>query len=402
MTNEIEELRNLNLEKEELLARKNAIKQKLAEHRDSFTDKELDENTAETRDINEKLKDIDGKIKNAQERAKNQEKEERKNFMEEKTEVEIRSSMEYRKAFMDFVQKGVNSDILQKRTDEFTHVSDAQTVVPETVLAEIIKQSKVSGNILSKVRKLNIKGGVKVPTITLMPTASWIDEDNPSDRKKVTTGGVTFSYFGLEVKLAQSILSEYVSIDAFEAEFAKLAVEAMTNAKEIAIFNGTGSGQPTGILTNTNVTSVNLSAANLVKYDKLFEAISKLGTGYRSGAEFVMAQSTWDKIEGMVDTNGQPVARVNYGFNTVSMSLFGHPVNIVEEDRIKGIDNAVAGTDYIIVYGQFDKYAINSNGSLTVKKYTDEDNNQYVTKAFEVLDGKVLDAKAFIKVKLAS
>ena len=75
---------------------------------------------------------------------------------------------------------------------------------------------------MPKVRKMNIKGGVKIPTLTLTPTASWIDEDTPSDRQKLQTGSVTFSYYGLEVKIAQSILSEYVSIEEFEKEFAVL------------------------------------------------------------------------------------------------------------------------------------------------------------------------------------
>ena len=82
--------------------------------------------------------------------------------------------------------------------------------------------------------------------------------------------------------------------------------------------------------------------------------------------------------------------------------MFGYPVNLVEEDRIKGIDTATADTDYILVLGQFNKYAINSNGNLGVYKYRDEDKNQDVTKALEFLDGKVLDAKAFLRIKLAA
>ena len=220
-------------------------------------------------------------------------------------------------------QRGVKSDVLEFRGDAFTHTTDAASVIPTTLLDEIVRESKITGTILPKVRKMNVKGGVKIPTITAIPAAEWIDEDNPSDRKKLTTGSVTFSYYGLEVKIAQSLLSEYVSIEAFENEFAVLAVEAMVNAKEIAIFNGTGSGQPTGILAETGITEVSLSAANLVKYDKLVEAIGKLKVGYRAGAEFAMNAATWDKIVGMVDSNGQPVARVNYGLNGATMSLFG-------------------------------------------------------------------------------
>lgn len=403
MNNEVTKLRDLDLEAESLKARKNAIKQKLAEHRDEFSASQetRTETRSELEKINQRLTEIQSARSAIAELAqKNQNKEERKINMEN-NEMNKRSSMEYRKAFMDYIQRGAKSEILEFRENAFTHTTDAASVIPTTIIDEIVKESKIAGNILSKVRKMNVKGGVKIPTMTAIPVAEWIDEDNPSDRKKVQTGSVTFSYYGLEIKIAQSLLSEYVSIDAFEREFVTLAVEAMTNAKEIAIFNGTGSGQPTGILTDS-VTSVTLTAENLVKYDKLYEAIGKLPAAYRAGAEFAMNAATWDKIVGMVDSNGQPVARINYGLNGASMSLFGYPVNLVEADRIKGIDTASAGTDYIIVLGQFNKYAINSNGDLGVIRYRDNDANQDVTKALEFVDGKVLDKKAFLKIKLGA
>lgn len=403
MTDTIAELRDLNLELESLKARKNAIKSKLAEHRDSFTDEDIANSTNEANEIRTQINSVQEKIKKAQERAKIEE--ERKgetNFMENIPNVDKRSSMEYRKAFMEYIQRGTSNEILEKRADAYTSTTTAATVIPTTVLNEIIRVSKITGNILPKVRKLNVKGGLDIPTISAIPTASWITEDTPSDRKSVSTGKVSFSYYGLEVKIAQSLLSEYTSVEAFEAEFAILAVEAMTNAKEIAIFNGTGSGQPTGILKTTGVNEASLTAANFVKYDKLVDAVGKLPVGYRAGAEFAMASSTWDKLVGMVDTNGQPVARVNYGLGETTRSFLGYPVNLVEEDRIKGIDTATADTDYIVVLGQFNKYAINSNGNLGVYKYRDEDKNQDVTKALEFLDGKVLDANAFLRIKLVT
>lgn len=394
MIDEVEELRNLNLEKESLIARKNAIKAKLAEHRDEITDAD----NAEAKQIKSDLEKVEEKIKDAQERAKQNEKEEKRNYMEN-TNVDKRSSMEYRQAFMNFIQRNEKSDLLEKRADAVTTTATAATVIPTTVLNEIIRESKIQGNVLSKVRQLNVKGGVKIPTISAIPTATWIDEATVSDRKNLSTGAVTFSYYGLEVRIAQTLLSEYTSIDAFEAEFARLAVEAMVNAKEIAIFKGTGSGQPTGILNTTGVTSVTINAADFPKYTKLVEAFGKLPVDYRAGAELYVAQGTWDAIVGMVDNSGQPVARVNYGFNGIEQSFLGYPVNIVEEDRIKSFANGTASTDFFAVLGNLNYYALNSNGNLGVYKYRDEEKNQDVTKALEFVDGKVLQPKAFVVFK---
>jgi HK97 family phage major capsid protein len=400
MTDSVIELRDLNLELESLKARKDAIKKQLAEHRDTLTDEQIATSTTEATEVRDAIKSVEEKIKLAQEKVSAENEKNENRSIEKMENLEKRSTMEYRKAFMDYIQRGVASEILETRADAYTSTSTASTVIPNTVLDEIIKASKISGNILAKVRKMNVKGGVRVPTLSVIPTATWITEDKSSDRQGLSTGSVQFSYYGLEVKIAQSLLSEYTSIDAFEREFASLAVEAMTNAKEVAIFNGSGVGQPTGILKDAGVKEVALTLAELGKYDKLVGACGNLAVGYRAGAEFAMASSTWDKIVGMVDSQGQPVARVNYGLNGATMSLFGYPVNLVEADRIKGVDTATAGTDYVIVLGQFNKYGLNSNGEIGVIKYVDHDHNQTVTKALEFVDGKVLDTNAFIKIKL--
>lgn len=412
----LEELRSslLSLNKNDLIARKEQIKKLAREHRDTLSNEDLDNNIAEVEALNSQIEEIENRensinneiaelekeIKEAQERAEEKENKEKRNFMENNV-MDKRSTLEYRQAFMNFVQRGENSDVLEYRADAATTTTTAATVIPTTVMNEIIKESKVSGNILSKVRQLNVKGGVKIPTISAVPTASWIDEDTVSDRKALTTSSVTFSYYGLEVRIAQTLLSEYTSIDAFEAEFAKLAVEAMVNAKEIAIVNGSGSGQPTGILKTSGVTTVTIKEAEF-DYSHFVAAAGKLPTGYAAGAEWILAQGSWDKIVGLIDSNGQPVARVNYGLGATERSFLGYPVTIVDTDRIKDFDTATAGTDFFAILGNLNYYGLNSNGNLGIYKYRDEEKNQDVTKALEFVDGKVLQPKAFVILKKAN
>lgn len=416
----LKELRDLFADKKALNEKRKSLKAKALEKREEISMEELDEILEEIKQIDEKLRKIEEKINSLREEdeeesdkdMKEDEKKETKKeervmkrvirYSDNMSQEEVRSTIEYRSQFKDFVQRGVKGNLLQFRADSNTSTSTAATVIPTTVLEEIIKESKISGNVLSKVRKMNVKGGVKIPILAAIPTASWISEDTPSDRKNLSTSAVTFSYYGLEVKIAQSLLSEYVSIDAFEREFAILAVEAMTNAKEIAIFNGTGSGQPTGIFNTSGVNVASISASDFGKYNKIVEASGKLPVGYRKGAEWYMASPTWDAVVGMVDSNGQPVARVNYGLNGAERTFLGYPVNFVESDRIKDLTTATAGSDHFAVLGNMNYYAINSNGELGVYKYRDEDKNQDVTKALEFLDGKVLEAKAFLVFKKAT
>lgn len=70
MTKEqVEEIRNLNLELDNLKARKAAIKQKIAEHRDSLTDNEILANKTDALEIKNAIEATEKKIKEAEERA---------------------------------------------------------------------------------------------------------------------------------------------------------------------------------------------------------------------------------------------------------------------------------------------------------------------------------------------
>ena len=121
---------------------------------------------------------------------------------------------------------------------------------------------------------------------------------------------------------------------------------------------------------------------------------------YKGGAVFLMASGTFEGyIDGMVDTVGQPVGRVNYGISNGPANTFGgKQVVEVEDDVINNFDDAVAG-DVVAIYGNLSNYAINSNMQMTMYRYIDHNTNQYVDKALLIADGKVLDPNAFIVVK---
>ena len=58
-------------------------------------------------------------------------------------------------------------------------------IIPTTIMNEFIKKvSKVYGQLYSKVRKLNIQGGVKFPISDLKANFKWITEKTVSDRQK--------------------------------------------------------------------------------------------------------------------------------------------------------------------------------------------------------------------------
>ena len=323
---------------------------------------------------------------------------------ENKSNIDKFDTPEYRQAFMNYVCRGVEIP-KEYRADALTTTTEASATIPTTLLNEIIQKLESYGELYARVRKINVQGGVKVPILTLKPVATWIGETADSDEQKLTANtAVEFSYYGRECKIAQSLLASVVTYDAFQTLFVPLAAEAIAKALDIAIMNGAGSTQPTGITKDTTripaVNQITLAAADFVKWDgwkkKVFAKIPK---SYRNGT-FIMSQATFDGyIDGMVDANGQPIARVNYGITGAETYRFGgKEVLTVEEDVLKAYDTASAN-DVVAVFVNLNDYAINSNLQLQTYKWVNHETNKVYNKAVLICDGKLLDPNGVLIIK---
>ena len=87
-------------------------------------------------------------------------------------------SMEYRSAFKDYFQKGVMSPVL-KRSDDRVVSGDLGVLVPQTVMDQVITGvEKAYGQLYNRVRKTNVKGGVKYPTGSFSATFHRLTEES--------------------------------------------------------------------------------------------------------------------------------------------------------------------------------------------------------------------------------
>ncbi|MHB9095900.1 MAG: phage major capsid protein, partial [Eubacteriales bacterium] len=252
---------------------------------------------------------------------------------------------------------------------------------------------------------LNIKGGVTVPILSLKPAATWIGESTPSDKKKVTANtNVTFAYYGLECKVSTSILADTVTLTGFENTITDLIVEAMVQAIDLAVISGNGTGKFLGITADTRVPAaqiVTLSAADFAAWDQWKKKVfAKMPLAYKAGATFLMASGTFEGyVDGMVDANGQPVGRINYGITEGPQERFGgKEVILVEDDVIANYDDA-AVADVVAVYCNLKNYAVNSNMQMTMFRYLDHDTNEWIDKAILIADGKLIDPNGVVIVK---
>ncbi|WP_424766305.1 phage major capsid protein [Paenibacillus sp. sgz302251] len=332
-------------------------------------------------------------------------------------EVDRFNTIEYRNAFMKFAKTGVMAPEFsgqEYRANATTAVADATAVVPTTILNEMLVKLYTTGQIYKRVRKLNIQGGVQVPILSLKPVATWIGETAVSDRQKVQANtNVTFTYFGLECRVSQTLLSNTVTLAAFESTIISLIVEAMARALDVAIIKGTGVGQPLGITVDPRVVAgqtVTLSKGTAKEFSS-WEAwqkkvMAKIPLSYSAGGTFIMAKGTFEaQINGMVGTDGQPIGRVNYGITDGSQERFaGKEVILVEDDVIKPCTDQAASVvgDILAIFVRLDDYAINSNMQMQMARWFDQDKNEWVDKAILICDGKLIDPDGVIIVKVAA
>lgn len=310
---------------------------------------------------------------------------------------------EYRSAFMDYVTKGTKSDSLEFRADATTGTGDLGAVIPTTVLNKIVERLKDHGRIWARVTKTSIKGGVQIPKSNAKPTATWVAAGSMSDKqKKEVKGYISFKYHKLQCRVAVELVADTVAMPVFEETVSENIYEAMIVALEAAIISGSGNGQPLGIINDTDIPEkqiVEVSAEDLGKYNTWTELFGKVPRKYRSGAELILNDSDWTKyVEGMVDANGQPVARVTYGLDgTIQEKLLGKDA-IPVEDYLPSIDDAEEG-DVIAIICKLPDYMVNSNMQLFFKRYFNEENDEWVSKSTLIADGKLADHNGVVLIK---
>lgn len=411
---------------EQKLARLRAKVTKLSERAKASTD------AAEVRSMTEELEDLNAEINETQaeldaiaEEEKEAAKEEERsaapanvtvegaqilgafsqNNQAEKRDEDPTSSLEYRQAFMKYVQKGTP---IEMRNGEAISTNETGAAIPITVMNEVINTvRKRYGSLYNKVRKMSVPGGIKIPVGALQAQFKWINESTVSPRQKTDKlGAIVFEYNTAEIRVAQTFLSSILTLSAFEAELTKIIAIAYLEAMDKGIMLGSGDGCMTGILVDPRVTNtITLTAAeinNWTAWRKKFFA--KLPLGYRAG-EFVFAASTVDAyLETMADSNNNPIFRQATGLEVgdgdaqyPAGRFFGRDLAMVEPDIISDFDAASAG-DVIGLFWQPNEYAINENFGFTMRRYFDEEANEWVDKALTVVDGKVLNPTGFYKI----
>lgn len=324
------------------------------------------------------------------------------------------ATMEYRQAFMAYVQRGtpIPADLIARAGgDQGPSVTaDIGAIIPETIMNEFIKEvSKVYGQIYAKVRKLNVRGGVKFPISKLKANFKWITETTVSGRQKAgdIKDFVVFEYNIGEIRVSETLLAQVVSLPMFESEITRIMVEAYVEMMDKVIISGTGEGQPLGITVDPRVTGNTKNIIEMTEAEfsdwtawrkKLFAVVplSKRGQG-----EFLFPSSTVESyLLTMKDDNNRPLFKeaTDLSVGNTAGRFFGRNVDLVEPDVVGDFATAAAG-DVVGIFWVPNDYAINTNLQFGMKRWFDDENNEWVNKGLTIVDGKILDVSGCYLIK---
>lgn len=328
-----------------------------------------------------------------------------------RTDENVYSSIEYRKAFQRYIATGDKAQLraVTKTTDE-----NIDTVIPENLADKILEKMEQLGVILNLVTKTSLPVGQAYPVDGLKPTATWVGRNTETLSNSTSGEGagstpqgktlgalISFNHYKLrcEIRMTEEVAT--MALPMFEALFIKQVSEAMVRAKEYAVVDGDGYGMPTGILNSTAPTGQALEFKAL-DYKSICDVEAAIPAEYENTTKWCMTKKTFMSYIGMTDTNGQPIARINYGIDgKPERTLLGREVVIYSPKANSKLasysDTIGAGSIFAFLF-DFSDYILNENYNLGIQHAVDWDNEDHKTKAVLACDGKVLVNDSLITV----
>jgi HK97 family phage major capsid protein len=209
----------------------------------------------------------------------------------------------YAQNFWQMMRGHAVVDALKEGTDP-----DGGFLVPnefENQLIQKLQEANVLRTI-SHVIQTN-SGEHKIPVVASEGTAAWLEEEAAYTESNTQFSQVSLSAhkLGTLIKVSEELLNDsaFDLMSYLSDEFGR----RLGNAEEQAFLTGTGTGQPTGILTDTNGASAGSTAAkaDTLTFDDLIELFYSLRAPYRQNAVFLMNDDTVKAIRKMKDNNGQ-------------------------------------------------------------------------------------------------
>lgn len=307
-----------------------------------------------------------------------------------------RASDEYKKALLQAMRTNFRqiSNVLQEGIDP-----QGGYLVPDEYdkrLIDILTEENVMRTLGTNI---TTSGEHKINIAATKPAAAWIEEGGT-----LTFGDATFDQIILDahkLHVAIKVTEELLYDNAFNLENYILTQfgKALSNAEEDAFINGTGVGQPLGILAETGGAQVGVTSASSTKVtaDEIINLVYSLKRPYRKNAVFLANDVCVAELRKLKDNNGQ--------------YLWQPSLQAGEPDRVLGYKvytspyfpvPAAGGT--AVAFGDFSYYNIGDRGTRSFAELKElfAGNGMIGFVAKERVDGKLVLPEAVKLLQMKS
>jgi HK97 family phage major capsid protein len=294
----------------------------------------------------------------------------------------------------------------------YTHgTGNTPTLIPETVVAGIWKRAEEMYPLLADVKKYNVRGTLVINKHTAIAEgdAAWYDESTVTADENNTFGQLTLTGCELAKAITVTWKLRSMATEEFIPYIKNELGERVGVALGTAIAQGKGKPgdgetfkpEPLGIETALEVESLtpqvvtyNPAAAtpDPMDYEKFTQAIGKIHSSYLSGCAIYANNATiWNQLANITDTTGRPIFIPDATSGGVGR-MFGM---VVKADA--GVSN-----DKVIIGNPNKGYVMNTNEpmSLATEEHVKARTVDYA--AYTIVDGGLLDTKAFALIKKSS
>lgn len=325
--------------------------------------------------------------------------------------IEIDARPEYREVFRNFLVHGAADLSAEERAILREH--RAQSVgtdsaggftVPTEFVAELVVSMAAYSPMFDQnvTRQLVTASGapIEMPTLNdLSNTAVLLAENTAAAEDDTTFGQVTLSAYkytsGL-IKVSAELMQD--SAINVEAEIRRLMAVRFGRGVGAALTTGTGSSQPSGIVTGASAGVT--GAASAITFDNLIDLQHSVDPAYRvsPNAAFMFNDATLQALRKLKDNDG------NYIWQAANVQTGAGPTLLGQRYVVNQAMANIGASNVSVLFGDMDKYIVRRARDIDIKRlderYAEADQIAFV--GFVRVDGRMLDTAAIKKLTHAA
>lgn len=293
-------------------------------------------------------------------------------------------SAEYREAYLMNLQ---GHDL---NAEQRAAVS-ASKAIPTQTMNSILRYVEDSP-ILAAIDMTYIPGNVTIPVEDAVTDANWVAMATAATDGADAIDSITLGAYKLIKTISITADVQAMAVDAFENWLVAKLGEKMQKALDAAVFVGTGTNQPTGILTTLSTPTGTFTKAKAT-YADLIKIISSLPSAPAKNAVFAMPRTLFfTDVLGIEDTTKKPICHVDLE-SPAKYNILGYKV--ILDDNVTA-DN--------ILFGDFKAYKMNIAKAPVISS---DDSVEFRTgnrvyRSLALADGKLALADAFVRFNRAT